>query len=157
EIIQNLPGVQSESMLERFFQATPSSSGGYRRVVVRVFRAGDLLDVERKIQGLGLHTQTLLGQFKQLRTGFILMDLLLTAVGSVALVVAGLGIINTQLMTVLERIREIGTYKALGASNGDIRCLFLTEAALIGLLGSMGGLLLGRVVSWLIEVCVNSV
>jgi putative ABC transport system permease protein len=155
-VIRDLPGVQFESLLERLFQKTPASAGGYGRVVVRVRHAVDLVTVERDIQKLGLRTQTLLGQFKQLRTGFILMDLVLTAVGSVALVVAGLGIINTQLMAVLERYREIGTYKALGASNGDVRCLFVVEAALIGLLGGAGGLLLGRVVSWIIEIGVNS-
>ena len=79
------------------------------------------------------------------------------AVGSVALVVAGLGIVNTLLMSVLERYREIGTYKALGASDGDVRVLFLAEAGLVGLLGGLGGLALGRVVSWLLEVIVNGI
>jgi putative ABC transport system permease protein len=90
-----------------------------------------------------------------MRKAFILMDLVLTAVATVALVVAGLGIINTQLMAVLERFREIGIYKALGASDGDVRLLFLAEAALVGLLGGTGGLVLGRVVSWIIEIVVN--
>jgi putative ABC transport system permease protein len=156
QTIKDLPGIQFQSLLERLFQGSKTPPGSFGRVVVRVRHASDLLEVERNIQKLGLQTQTLLGQFKQLRTGFILMDLVLTAVGSVALVVAGLGIINTQLMAVLERYREIGTYKALGASNGDVRCLFLLEAVLIGLLGGAGGLLLGRVVSWIIELGVNT-
>jgi putative ABC transport system permease protein len=75
----------------------------------------------------------------------------------VALVVAALGIINTLLMAVLERYREIGAYKALGASDGDIRLLFLAEAGLVGLLGGLGGLVLGRVVSLGLEVVVNAV
>src|SRR5262249_54375401 len=79
----------------------------------------------------------------------------LGAVGMVALVVAGLGIINTMLMAVLERYKEIGVYKALGASNGDIRVLFLAEAGLVGLLGSLSGLALGFVVSWGIDIVVN--
>jgi putative ABC transport system permease protein len=85
------------------------------------------------------------------------MDLVLTAVGSVALTVAGLGIINTMLMAVLERYREIGTFKALGATDGDIRTLFLVEAILVGLVGALAGLALGRLVSWAIEIAVNSI
>jgi putative ABC transport system permease protein len=112
--------------------------------------------VDRQIRDMGLKTETLLARFKELQTGFVMMDLLLTAVGTVALVVAGLGIINTLLMAVLERYREIGVYKALGASDGDVRLLFLAEAGLVGLLGGVGGLILGRVVSWGIEVGINA-
>jgi ABC-type antimicrobial peptide transport system permease subunit len=54
-------------------------------------------------------------------------------------------------MSVLERYQEIGIYKAIGASDHDIRVLFLTEAALVGLLGGLGGLVLARLVSWLIQ------
>src|SRR5216683_2186229 len=105
---------------------------------------------------MGFQTETLLARVKQIREAFLIMDLVLTAVGTVALIVAGLGIINTLLMAVLERYREIGTYKALGASDGDIRVIFLAEAGLVGLLGGLGGLALARLVSWLIEIAVNA-
>jgi putative ABC transport system permease protein len=124
--------------------------------VVRVERPSSLFGVEKRIQEMDFDTQMLLNRFKDMQKGFILMDIVLTAVGLVALVVAGLGIVNTLLMAVLERYREIGVYKALGASSGDIRILFLGEAALVGLLGGAGGLVLGRVVSWGIELIVNA-
>ena len=90
-----------------------------------------------------------------MRTFFVFMDVLLAAVGTVALVVAGLGIVNTLLMSVLERYQEIGIYKAIGASDGDLVVLFLTEAGIIGVLGGLGGLVLGRAVSWGLEIAVN--
>ena len=155
-LIQELPGVQFESTFEQLLHGSPGAAGGYGRVVVRVARPADLFLVHQRIGKMGFDTQTLLAQFKEMQTAFVIMDLVLTAVGTVALVVAGLGIINTLLMAVLERYREIGTYKALGASDGDIRVLFLGEAALVGVLGGVGGLALGRVVSWLIDLVVNS-
>jgi hypothetical protein len=155
--MRTLPGVQFESALDRLRRGLTSGPGGYGRAVIRVERPVDLFEVEKNIQRMGFQTQTLLGQIKDIRKGFIIMDLVLGAVGTVALVVAGLGIINTQLMAVLERYQEIGTYKALGASDGDIRILFLAEASLVGLFGGIGGAILGRIVSWIIEKVVNAI
>jgi putative ABC transport system permease protein len=129
----------------------------YERLVVRVKGPSDLFVVEKKIKAMGFQTETLLARVKQIREAFLIMDLVLTSVGTVALVVAGLGIINTLLMAVLERYREIGTYKALGASDGDVRVIFLSEAGLVGLTGGLGGLALGRVVAWIIEIVVNGI
>jgi putative ABC transport system permease protein len=60
----------------------------------------------------------------------------------VALIVAALGIINTMLMSVLERTREIGIMKAVGARDSHIRAIFLVEGSFIGLIGGLFGLLL---------------
>lgn len=157
DLIRDLPGVEFESALESLWRGRGNRASGYGRVVVRVKHAADLFVVEQRIRDMGFDTRTLLGQFKEMKEAFVILDLTLTAVGTVALVIAGLGILNTLLMTVLERYREIGIYLALGASQGDIRLLFLGEAALVGVLGGTGGLLLGRVVSWIIEVVVNAI
>jgi putative ABC transport system permease protein len=156
DLIRQVPTVQSESTLERLFTGQSSQSAGYHRVVVRMERAADLFIVEKRIAEMGFKTHSFLGQIKEIRQAFVIMDLVLTAVGTVALVVAGLGIINTLLIAVLERYREIGTYKALGASDGDIRLVFLTEAGFVGVLGGLGGLALGRAVSWILEIVVNA-
>lgn len=156
-VIKSMPGVQFDSALQRLRLGKPGLPPTYERLVVRVKRPSDLFVVEKQIQDMGFQTQTLLAQIKQIREAFLIMDLVLSAVGTVALVVAGLGIINTLLMAVLERYREIGTYKALGASDGDVRVIFLAEAGLVGLAGGLGGLVLGRLVAWMIEVVVNSI
>src|ERR1700729_2849400 len=83
---------------------------------------------------------------KNLRLFFTVFDLLLGIFGSLALTVASLGIINTLVMAILERRREIGILKALGAADRDIRRLFFAEAGVMGLVGGILGVALG----WLI-------
>ena len=77
---------------------------------------------------------------------FSVITVMLSMVGGVALLVACIGIVNTMIMSIYERTREIGTLKAMGASRSDIRQMFMMEAGLIGLMGGAVGLLL----SWLL-------
>ena len=71
--------------------------------------------------------------------------------GSLALVVASLGIVNTLVMAILERRREIGIMKALGASDGDVKKIFFVEACSMGVLGGALGVGMG----WLIGRVIN--
>jgi putative ABC transport system permease protein len=64
-------------------------------------------------------------------------------VGIIALVVGAVGIVTTLYNSVTERIREIGTMKAIGAQNTEILALFLVEAALIGIIGASLGIIIG--------------
>lgn len=73
----------------------------------------------------------------------IAITAVLGLIASVALFVAAIGIVNTMVMSIYERTREIGILKALGASRSDIRRLFMIEAGLIGLAGGVVGLVLG--------------
>ena len=73
------------------------------------------------------------------------MSLLLGAVAGISLIVGGIGIMNIMLVSVTERIREIGLRMAVGAGPGDIRKQFLAEAMLISLIGGVIGILLGVV------------
>ncbi|HVF84401.1 MAG TPA: ABC transporter permease [Abditibacteriaceae bacterium] len=83
---------------------------------------------------------------------FSVITAMLALVSSVALLVACIGIVNTMIMSIYERTREIGTLKAMGASRGDIRQMFMMEAGLIGLMGGMAGLVL----SWILGRGLNT-
>jgi putative ABC transport system permease protein len=72
---------------------------------------------------------------------------LLLGLGAVALLVGGVGVANTMVISVLERRNEIGLRRALGATRGQIRSQFLTEAVLLSGLGGVAGVVLGTVVT----------
>ena len=123
-----------------------ASKPSYDSLTVRVKGPSQVKSVEDAIQGMGFTTFSLLDATKSLRQVFAVFDLLLGIFGSLALAVASLGIINTLVMAILGRRREIGVLKALGAADRDIRRLFFAEAGVMGLAGGILGVALG----WLI-------
>jgi len=124
-------------------------------VTVKVRRAQDTDEVERKIKDMGFSAFSVADLMQGQKRAFILLDLLLGLVGSIALTVASLGIVNTMVMSILERTREIGVMKAIGASDTDVRRIFLIEAALIGLMGGVVGIALGWAVGRAINIGAN--
>jgi putative ABC transport system permease protein len=128
---------------------------GYSAVNIRLSspRAAD--SVKRKIQDMGFSTFALIDQFNQIKTSFVYMDMILAAVAMIAIFVASLGIINTMVMSILERYSEIGIMKAVGGSDRDIQKIFFFESSSIGFLGGVFGLALGWVVSRIINRIIN--
>lgn len=76
---------------------------------------------------------------------------LVIAVAAISAIVAGVGIVNTMLMSVLERFKEIGALKAVGWTNSNIINMVMVESVLISFIGAIGGILLGFIISVLIE------
>jgi putative ABC transport system permease protein len=123
---------------------TPGSQRSYSTLMARISDPGKVSQVEDAIKKMGFHTLSILDASQGLRRFFTVLDLFLGIFGSLALAVASLGIINTLVMAVLERRREIGILKAIGASDADVQKLFFAEAGAMGLAGGVLGVLLGR-------------
>lgn len=80
---------------------------------------------------------------RQVDTVLTLVEMFLVGIGAISLLVAGIGIMNVMMMSVMERTREIGILKAIGAKNSTVLLMFLTEALLMGIIGGLIGLFTG--------------
>jgi putative ABC transport system permease protein len=127
--------------------------GTYSSIYVRVAEMEDLTPIREKIEAMGVGVFALADELEEIKRAFLIMDSLLGAIGTIALIIAALGIINTMLMSILERTREIGVMKAVGGSENEIKFIFFVEAACIGLVGAVFGLMLG----WLVTRIANQV
>jgi len=129
-----------------------NSKPSYANLTVRAKRPSQVEAIETAIKNMGFSTFSLLDATRNLRLFFTIFDLLLAIFGSLALTVATIGIINTLVMAILERRREIGILKALGAADRDVKQLFFVEAGVMGLLGGVFGVgigwLIGKAVTW---------
>ena len=131
------------------------AKGGYPMVYVRLSHLRHMQEVQNKIEEQGYRVWTIAGQLDEMRKGFLIFDAALGAVGTIALIVASLGIINTMVMSVLERYREIGIMKAIGGTDWDVKRLFFFESSSIGLIGGSLGIVLGWIVTRLSNVIAN--
>ena len=130
---------------------------GYNAIYVRLKEPGYMDPVVRTFKDeMGLNVFAIIDQLKEVRRAFLVLDGILGAIGTIALVVAGLGIVNTMLMSILERTREIGIMKAIGGSENQIKWIFFVEAGTIGFIGAIFGLILGWAVTLVANQIANS-
>jgi putative ABC transport system permease protein len=130
------------------------ATDGYQAVRVKTASTEQVRGVQQQIAALDLQATSPLSVLDEVNQRMLQLQLLLAAIGLVALLVSGLGVANTMLMATFERTREIGILKALGATEGQITGLFLLEASLIGIIGALFGLLLGWVATQLVNAVV---
>jgi putative ABC transport system permease protein len=124
-----------------FFGAPAQNERGVDRVFLVVDKEKNVAEVLERVRGMELDAFAATEYIDRQRLMYLLIFGAMTCVAGVALLVAALGIANTMLMSVLERTREVGIMKAVGASNGHVQLIFLVEGALIGLVGGLLGLL----------------
>ena len=149
KLVESLHVLQSRAVRDTT-QAT-SSKAIYSTVSVRVRSPKYIEAIEESLKKMGFNTFSIIDATRSLRQFFAILDLFLGIFGSLALAVASIGIVNTLVMAILERRREIGIMKALGASDGDIKKLFFAEAGVMGALGGLAGVALG----WAIGHAIN--
>ena len=119
----------------------------YTKIVVHLNSAEDVEYAKSYFQELGYEVSSQTEWMEQVEDTMAIVQIVLGAIGSIALIVAAIGIANTMTMSTYERTKEIGVMKVLGCRLSNIRTMFLTEAACIGFIGGAGGLLLSELIS----------
>jgi putative ABC transport system permease protein len=153
KLAQSLHVMQPTDLRE--LSSAASDQPVYSSVNVRVEKPGQVQTVEDSIKKMGFNTFSILDASRSIQQFFKVLDLFLGIFGSLALAVASIGIVNTLVMAILERRREIGIMKAIGASDRDIKRLFFAEAGAMGILGGVLGVALGWAIGQVINLGTN--
>jgi putative ABC transport system permease protein len=127
----------------------------YSSISVRVKNPAQVQVIEDAVKKMGFTTFSILDASRSLQQVFRVLFAFLGIFGSLALTVASIGIVNTLVMAILERRREIGIMKAIGASDADVKKLFFAEAGAMGILGGIVGVALGWAIGQVINFGVN--
>lgn len=129
----------------------------YERIQVRVNTSENLPIVEGKLIEDGYRVTALSKTVEQASKIFQGIQVVLATFGGIALLVSAIGMFNTMTVTLLERTKEIGIMRTIGASPDDVKYLFVSESIVVGFMGGLSGILMGVVFGITINVFLNIV
>ncbi|WP_028546359.1 ABC transporter permease [Paenibacillus taiwanensis] len=141
--------IREQLKLNQGPDAPPASEvGTYKSILVKVDDQNNVEQVEKQIKKLMLNTQTNLKQKERLEDTFKMVRTIALGVGLFVLVIASISIVVAMTMSTHQRRRQIGIMKVLGANLRQIRNMFIIEAALLGLLGGLIGVMISYWLVW---------
>lgn len=143
--------IDNEAFMRLEYAKELSKKEYYDGALVKVESSSLVTDTRRQIEELGLATSSAQDEIDSVNRIMNAVTLVLAFFSSITLLVGGLMVINTMVVSVYERTREIGISKALGASESDILRMFLAECLFIGALGGIFGDFFGVILSTLID------
>jgi putative ABC transport system permease protein len=129
----------------------------YERIQVRVNSNENLPIVEERLIGAGYRVTALSKTVEQASKIFQGIQVVLATFGGIALLVSAIGMFNTMTVTLLERTKEIGIMRTIGASPNDVKYLFVSESVVVGFMGGVTGILMGVVFGFTVNIFLNIV
>ncbi len=127
----------------------------YSGALVRVNDKSDVDKVKTEVENLGFKTASVKETVDQINQFFSVFQIILLSFGAISIIVACLGVFNTLTISLLEKTREVGFMKAMGATKPDIYKLFISESLIIGVLGSGAGLIFGFTVGNVLNLSIS--
>lgn len=129
----------------------------YERIQVRVDNNQNLPIVEESLIKAGYRVTALSKTVEQATKIFQGIQVVLATFGGIALIVSAIGMFNTMTVTLLERTKEIGIMRTIGASPNDVKYLFVSESVVVGFLGGLSGILMGVILGVTVNLFLNFV
>lgn len=132
-------------------QKASSTAVSYEDVRVKCVDAASVSGIQQAITDMGFQCSSMEDTRKYFDEQLTMIQTMLGGLAAISLFVAAIGIANTMVMSIYERTKEIGVMKVIGAELGSIRAMFLTESAMIGLIGGVVGVALSFLISYLLN------
>jgi putative ABC transport system permease protein len=127
----------------------------YDQLKIKVTSSDLLEPVRQKVMESGFLVSSLSDTIDQAKKIFSIVQIVLFMFGFIALIVSAIGMFNTMTISLLERTNEIGIMRSIGISAKDIRQIFLMESGLMGFLGGLGGVAVGVIAGFLVNMLFN--
>ncbi|MEI7792562.1 MAG: ATP-binding cassette domain-containing protein [Candidatus Berkelbacteria bacterium] len=139
-----ISGISSDDLIAAIYMPlselkTISEQTKYNSIKVKVSDRKNVAAARNEIEAMGFSTTSVVDLIKQVDKIFYVTQIILGVIGGVALIVALISIVNIMTISLLERTHEVGTLKAIGATNKDIRRIFEYEVAFFGIAGGVTG------------------
>jgi len=157
EIIGITPDDNSPIFYVPFIDLRSLGIANYSQLKIVVRDKESLENVRKQVEAIGFVTGSVTDTVSQITGLFKTIRAILGVMGTVALVVAALGMFNTFTVSLLERTREVGLMKAIGMKSTEVQELFLIEALIMGFGGGIGGVVLGFVLGKLLSSALSLV
>lgn len=157
--LDTLKQVLKKEFAGRVIPGQPQTESGkpmkefcYSYAQLKVDDKDHVAEVSNMIREMGYNVETNAEMMDSVNRQMGIIQAVLGGIGAVSLFVAAIGIANTMMMSIYERTKEIGVMKVLGCSLGNIRGMFLMEAAFIGIFGGI----IGNILSFLMSAAINA-